>query len=83
MLPLKQNALVLLDLIGTSDPQPTFYNTFKETDDLFQRLEQIGKTLSFSHTINVYNHTEPNLFCDAIHFNDRRQLNKNKDRGFQ
>ena len=48
-LPLKQNALVLLDLIGTSDPQPTFYNTFKETDDLFQRLEQIGKTVIESH----------------------------------
>lgn len=39
------NALVLLDLIGASDPQPTFYNTFKETDDLFQRLEQIERRL--------------------------------------
>lgn len=32
--------MVLLDLIGADNP--VFYNTFRETDDLFQRMQLIG-----------------------------------------
>lgn len=32
--------MVLLDLIGADNP--VFFNTFKETDDLFQRMQLIG-----------------------------------------
>jgi len=32
--------MVLLDLIGAANPN--FYNTFKETNDLFERLQLIG-----------------------------------------
>ena len=36
--------MVLLDLIGAANP--VFYNTFRETNDLFERLQMIGKCLS-------------------------------------
>lgn len=36
----KQTAFVLLDLIGASNP--VFYNSFKETNDLFERMQLIG-----------------------------------------
>jgi len=32
--------MVLLDLIGADNP--VFFNTFRETDDLFQRMQLIG-----------------------------------------
>ena len=35
--------MVLLDLIGASNPM--FYNTFKETNDLFERLQLIGMSV--------------------------------------
>ena len=36
---------MLLDLIGADNP--VFYNTFRETDDLFQRMEFIGMYFVF------------------------------------
>lgn len=42
---LKQNAFVLLDLIGADNP--VFYNTYRETDDLFQRMQFIGMYFVF------------------------------------
>lgn len=37
------NAMVLLDLIGAANP--VFYNTFKETNDLYERLQMIERRL--------------------------------------
>ena len=36
-------AFVLLDLIGSTSPWPTFYNMYHETSDLFQRLVKAGE----------------------------------------
>lgn len=40
------NAMVLLDLIGADNP--VFFNTFRETDDLFQRMQLIERRLMSS-----------------------------------
>jgi len=49
---LKQNALVLLDLIGADNP--VFYNSFRETDDLFQRMEFIGMYCVFQIKLMLF-----------------------------
>lgn len=36
-------AFVLLDLIGSTSPWPTFYNMYQETSDMFQRLVKTGE----------------------------------------
>lgn len=45
MISSKQNALVLLDLIGADNPM--FYNSFRETNDLFERMQLIGMYFVF------------------------------------
>ena len=37
-----QEALILLDLIGSSNPIPSFHDMYTETTNLFQRLVGIG-----------------------------------------
>ena len=37
--------MVLLDLIGADNPR--FYNSFKETNDLFERMQLIGMCVVF------------------------------------
>ena len=38
-------AFVLLDLIGSTRPWPTFYNMYQTTNDLFQRLVKTGELI--------------------------------------
>lgn len=38
-------AFVLLDLIGSTEPHPTFHDFFQDTTNLFQRFVKIGKSL--------------------------------------
>lgn len=51
------NALVLLDLIGAADV--TFYNTFNDTSDLYERLEVIERRLMSTNQIQDWNHPRP------------------------
>ncbi|KAL9954285.1 hypothetical protein ACROYT_G041804 [Oculina patagonica] len=51
-------AFVLLDLIGASNP--VFYNSFKETNDLFERMQLIERRLMSSNQIS--RHTQPYFF---------------------
>lgn len=47
------NAFVLLDLIGADNP--VFYNTYRETDDLFQRMQFIeGRLMSQGQLLTAH-----------------------------
>jgi len=63
------NAMVLLDLIGAANPM--FYNTFKETNDLFERLQLIERRLMTTNHIPVMRHRQPYFFPGLM---DRRYL---------
>ncbi|XP_068682290.1 glutaminyl-peptide cyclotransferase-like isoform X2 [Montipora foliosa] len=51
------NAMVLLDLIGSQGV--SFFNTFNETNDLFERLEVIERRLMSTNHIEDRTHTRP------------------------
>ena len=52
--------MVLLDLIGAANP--TFYNTFRETNDLFERMQLIGNVyITFNNMLN-----RSLLICDKV-----------------
>lgn len=38
-------AFVLLDLIGSINPHPTFHDNYRDTTNLFQKLVKIGRYL--------------------------------------
>jgi len=59
----RMDVMVLLDLLGS--PQPTFYNFFTETKDLFSRLVEIEKRLSVLNLLS--NHNAP-YFIDRLMF---------------
>lgn len=47
-------AFMLLDLIGSTDPWPTFYNMYRDTSDLYQRLVKAGQCQAeFMHIVGV------------------------------
>lgn len=63
------NAMVLLDLIGAANP--TFYNTFRETNDLFERLQLIERRLMSTNHIQARSHPKPYFFPGLM---DRQYL---------
>ena len=38
-----QEAFILFDLIGSTNPHPTFYDMYRNTSPLFQRFVKIGE----------------------------------------
>ena len=38
-----QEAFILFDLIGSTNPYPSFYDMYRNTSPLFQRFVKIGK----------------------------------------
>ena len=38
-----QEAFILFDLIGSTNPHPSFYDMYRNTSPLFQRFVKIGK----------------------------------------
>ena len=47
-------AFVLLDLIGSTNPWPNFYDMYHETTNLFQRMVKIGELAILSwHTVSI------------------------------
>lgn len=64
------NAMVLLDLIGAANP--VFYNTFRETNDLFERLQMIERRLLSNQQIHIPPNTQQPYFIQGLM--DRRYL---------
>ena len=61
-------AFVLLDLIGSTSPWPTFYDMYHETTNLFQRIVKIGEPRMAAvggHYLQWY-HCVPGRGCMAV-----------------